>query len=352
MINNLQVLRAFGAIMIFIHHFGFNEPISRTFGDFAVAIFMILSGFVLCAAHQEKYIETGKSPSIKIFICKRIFKIYPLYIVSLFVMLYLYRFNCNPIAILLDIFLLQSWIPNAEYYFSGNGPAWFLSSIFFCYFMFFPLLKLITHRYEKLKYYIIGIIYIIYFIIVLIIPTPWENAIIYINPIMQTTSFLLGIILWQIYKRFNNYKPGYYIVILAICICVIFDIIAIQYNIQERYTLSSWWWIPSSVLVISLSLTDPIDNAISKIIKNKFILAFGNASFSFYVIHVPWIIATRILMNKLNINLTLGVEFALSLTLLIPISIIINRYFDKPSYKLLNNIFKTSQLKPNAVSKQ
>lgn len=352
MINNLQVLRSIGAIMIFIHHFGFNEPISRSIGDFAVAIFMMLSGFVLCAAHQEKYVKTKSHPTIKYFICTRILKIYPLYFVSLLVMLYLYRFEGNPVAIILDLLLLQSWIPNSEYYFSGNAPAWFLSSIFFSYLIFFPFIKLITGKSRIIKYVVIGSIYTVYLLLVLTIPSQWVTAIIYINPVMQSACFILGIILWQLYNKVKSYNVNYISVLVAVLVCVIFDIIAIKYNIPERFTLAIWWWFPASTLILSLSMTDRLNNIISKILKNKHILAFGNASFSFYLIHVPWLVTTRIIMHKLNINIPLGLEFALSLTLLIPISILINKYFDKPSYTLLNKALNKSLIKLQRSSTQ
>ena len=54
--------------------------------------------------------------------------------------------------------------------------------------------------------------------------------------------------------------------------------------------------------------------------------------------YMPWLHTTRGTMSKLNIDLPLIVEFAISLPLLVIVSIIVNRFFEIPVSHCLNSL--------------
>lgn len=62
----------------------------------------------------------------------------------------LFEFGRN---IILQLFLLQSWYPDAGVNVSLNGVAWYLSTATFLYFMFPYIMMLIKKIYEKKFYY-------------------------------------------------------------------------------------------------------------------------------------------------------------------------------------------------------
>ena len=70
MIKSLQSLRGVAAIMIVAHHFGFNSGMVDSFGDCAVAIFMMLSGFVLTLGYHER-VAAGYHIPFRNFMLKR-----------------------------------------------------------------------------------------------------------------------------------------------------------------------------------------------------------------------------------------------------------------------------------------
>jgi exopolysaccharide production protein ExoZ len=46
-INNIQVLRAFAALVVAITHTGYHFPSMHPFGSFGVDVFFVISGYVM-----------------------------------------------------------------------------------------------------------------------------------------------------------------------------------------------------------------------------------------------------------------------------------------------------------------
>lgn len=146
MIQNLQSLRGLAAILIFYHHYGFSSTIVQSFGDFGVVFFMMLSGFVLYMSAERRRNIEGKIPTARKFMQSRLTKIYPLYLLCWISAIIIMPYSGSQIGKILGLFALQSWVPAADVYFSGNAVAWFISDIIFCYLLFTPIHRLIINR--------------------------------------------------------------------------------------------------------------------------------------------------------------------------------------------------------------
>lgn len=71
-------------------------------------------------------------------------KLYPLHLLLTIACFIYFGINRNRvIQLVINTFLIQSWIPADGAYFSLNGVSWYLSSSVFCYFMFPYLSRLI-----------------------------------------------------------------------------------------------------------------------------------------------------------------------------------------------------------------
>lgn len=161
MIYSLQTLRALGAIFIVIHHLGFKNSIVASMGDCAVSIFMMLSGFVLTAAFYDRA-KRKQLPSFRSFIIKRLVKIYPLYFVGMLFMMGLDKFHISPKIAAADFLMLQSWVPDNNWFFSANAPLWFVSDLMLCYCLFLPVLKVLVGNRQFFKYSVARFIPLIY----------------------------------------------------------------------------------------------------------------------------------------------------------------------------------------------
>lgn len=162
-IHSLTVLRFFAAIIVALHHtvnyFSWPHLVSvkelAINGWLCVDFFFILSGFVLMWSfkpNEQKYS----------FIWKRIIRIYPLHIITLIISIIAYYTLGNALAgynggikgSILNLFLLQAWLPNNKSILSSwNGVSWSLSvemffyitaPILFCFLLRFKSLKILT----------------------------------------------------------------------------------------------------------------------------------------------------------------------------------------------------------------
>ena len=135
MINTLTSLRFFFALAVFAHHVIANvnrfinlpENISRILdeGFIGVGFFFILSGFVLTYSYQNKILTNTVSK--KDFYIARFARIYPMHLLTLlFVLIKSYviftpeiPFNIG--LFFTNLFLLQSFVPVYDVYFSFNS---------------------------------------------------------------------------------------------------------------------------------------------------------------------------------------------------------------------------------------
>ena len=118
-------------MMIFMSHFAYRDI--RAFdagGDCGVAFFFMLSGFVCSLGYGHRLREGTFNYAG--FIWKRFMKLYPLHLLCLLFYLVVSHSPLD-LKVLLNILLLQSWVPDADWYFSCNSVSWFLSSLLFCY---------------------------------------------------------------------------------------------------------------------------------------------------------------------------------------------------------------------------
>lgn len=165
MITSLQALRWFAIFAIFLSHLNFFEKSEYALlyqylffsgGPVGVSIFIILSGFVITINYYNKTSDLSFT-NAKRFTLKRIQKFYKLHILTLLLALpfaiaaivknYDLIFN-NLIKLLLNLLLLQSFVPMQGVYFSCNAVSWYLSTsllFYLCtYFIFKLLHKMVT----------------------------------------------------------------------------------------------------------------------------------------------------------------------------------------------------------------
>src|SRR6476619_697205 len=114
------------------HYFGFKAGYS------GVSFFYVLSGYVLTLNYRDK---VGTWSGRWHFWWKRVARIYPLHVLTLVISI--------PIALsrtgwLVNLALLQSWVPKASFYSSFNAPAWSISNEAFFYATFPALLALLV----------------------------------------------------------------------------------------------------------------------------------------------------------------------------------------------------------------
>ena len=140
-IKSLELLRAVAFIGVFLTHVGIKEL--EILGGFSVTLFFILSGFVTTI--KENIIDQDSSLiNCYKYMKKKIAKIYPLHIITTFLMLpFLFvglgkeSIKTAFIKLVLNALLIQEWFPFGEM--SINGVSWFLCTIVFANFVFLKI---------------------------------------------------------------------------------------------------------------------------------------------------------------------------------------------------------------------
>ena len=339
MIHPLTSLRFFFAFMVFFSHINFlfrsfdNSVYNYIYslvdireGHLGVSFFFILSGFVLAYAYKEK-ILSNKISYIN-FIKARIFRIYPLHFMTLLFaiiisIVYVDNWFTYLQKIFSNLFLLQSFIPSEEYYFSFNGVAWSISNEMFFY-VLFPIIIKFSNKVNLL-------IVVLTLICPFILKIDNEHWFYYINPLFRLSDFILGILLFSLHCKIKSKKLSF-----INKNCTIFEIVALlifvlffyfHSAIPELFRWSIYYWTPMLLIIFIFSFQT---GKISKMLSYNFFVYLGKISFAFYMVHQLVIKFLWMITNKINIPISGWILIAIAFILSLLISHFTYKYFEKP----------------------
>ena len=271
MIESLQSLRIIFVAMVFMSHFALNTTPFDYGGDCGVAFFFMLSGFVLSHAHGGQVADGSYAAGR--FFKKRLFKLYPLHLLCLLFTIAIHAgrlTSADYVRLLPNFFLIQSWFPQSDIYFSGNGVSWFLSDLLFMY-LLFPCLYKRIHR-ARLRNLALAAIALTgaYVAFILLIPEDNVRWFVYVLPVSRLADFSIGIITCRICQetalpsRFSSQsyigKTAIELSLIAVlaCWCAAYP------SINPRVRTSLIFW---------------------TCLHKKFLLWLGRISFEIYMVH-------------------------------------------------------------------
>ncbi|MEB4781444.1 acyltransferase [Paenibacillus jamilae] len=301
-IQTLQSWRFFSFLGIFLLHVNIWAPTQSSTAAFGVSFFIVLSGFLLSLHYYDKVEEIPlKIRNCLSFAKQKISKIYLLHIITFIIAVILSIDSLQMTSSLnildfikraiVNIFLVQTWIPDPKYYYSFNAVSWYLSLSAFLYFMTIPLLKVIRKYMESKTIRIASIASIVIFQLLysMFIAKHAENIgyFTYIFPIFRVFDFFAGCILGSIFLeiRLDNkskYNKVRCTIFEALSIVAVF--IGIILNpIVPLSMKNSVCWLPITLIVIFIFSFEY--GFISKAISNKFIIHLGNISAELFLIH-------------------------------------------------------------------
>ena len=271
MIATLQSLRFIFMMMIFMSHFSYCDIQSfDAGGDCGVAFFFLLSGFVCSLTYGQK-LRNG-SFCYANFIWKRFRKLYPLHLLCLLAFM-LVSHSVIDFKVLLNALLLQSWVPNPDWYFSCNSVSWFLSSLFFCY-LVFPWV------YCHLSRDLTLVVLVAYVTVYWLTPYEYINALLYVFPAVRFVDFLIGMLLCRLYERkelqFVNSWTELLIIMMLLITLVIYP------YTDAKFRNAPLYWIVLIPLILVFTQEKGI---VSRILKTKSMLFLGSLTMPFFLIH-------------------------------------------------------------------
>jgi peptidoglycan/LPS O-acetylase OafA/YrhL len=302
-IQTLQSWRFFAFLGIFLSHIQDWVPMETIFASFGVSLFIVLSGFLISLHHYDNIEKTSlKIENCFNFTINKISKIYLLHIITFFIavilLIHSYPENVNYIIELIinfviavpNIFLIQSWINDENFYFSFNGVSWFLSTLIFLYFITIPLLKIIKKYLTSMpkKIFVILLCIIFQKIISLFFYeycATDDNYFVYIFPPFRIFEYFSGCILGRIFieiKSEKRHKKNWFTLMEILAILLTILHVKVNYLISSCVGISVYR-LPVILIVI---LVFSFENGfISKCINNKFLINLGNISGELFLFH-------------------------------------------------------------------
>jgi peptidoglycan/LPS O-acetylase OafA/YrhL len=298
----------------------------------AVALFFLLSGFILAYSYENKIAE-GKSRGS--FWKARFARIYPVYLLSLLLALPFQPGLSKGVALPV-LAMVQAWNPwRPDLTGAWNYPAWSLSVEMFFY-LCFPLLQGHLGRCSRrsLMLHAGGAA-----LLALVLHTPTQGlgdrSPLYGRfvplPLLRLPEFLLGMALGNLFIRRQSARSSVAITLLAALTAAVL----LSAPIGQAVALVI---IPFSVLLYQLA--DP-SNAIGVLLSRGPMLLLGGASYSVYLLQAPVRDWVRVLSTKL---LGGGARFATPLTpvLLTLFSIVVFKLWEEPWRRGLRRWLRTS----------
>lgn len=257
-------------------------------GRLGVLFFILISGYFSNKDQKNTFLDNLK------IVKKRLLKFYPLYVLSLVVMIIIMFTSSDTkhlfIQFIADLLLIQSFLPfkGGTYFpYSLNTPAWYLSMIVFIWIVE-PFLHHLKNKYDNIQFiFIIFMTLLISLFIfdIMIQSTTLQRYFMYINPIVNMFIYMLGMTL--IAKVIKYKIPLSISLIFLIVTYFTKNIIPVDWRVCLLI-------IPTILLISSLiSSKHTIDNGVSNCIKH-----IGRNSMLILLTHYP----ICYIMRKLYFN--------------------------------------------------
>ncbi len=339
-IKSLTGIRGIAALwVVFLHYFESiytNKDIyvNKLFsnGIIAVDMFFLLSAFVMCMAYSEEFKWSISLSAYKVFIKKRLARVYPAYFFWVIMFLLIFDFSnlkFDYTKILVNLLLIQNLFTNSAI----AGVFWSLSSEWIMY-VIFPFLYFSLHK-IKIKHInlllilvcIIGI-YLLpsmnnYFIdfhrgLHMTPPSGFVGVVKGFNSVLRCFfAYVIGINLFLLIRNSFSIVSGFwlrffrYAAIIGLLLTPYFGKSVETYTFLFIYSI-----ILIAVLYLDKEKTDPI-------FESRTVYFLGQISYSIYLCHMFILVFVSILAKKfLSIQFDILQPYLVigSLILLIPIS--------------------------------
>ena len=291
MIRTLHSLRFVFIMLVVISHI---PPYRFDFGgEVGVAFFFILSGFVLAYAYGER-IRDGQFHHVQ-FLKKQFSKIYPLYLLTLVVMLLMNaRLGITygwPVHVS-HVLLLQSWIPDEDFYFANNGPAWFLSGLFFFYLIFPWLYKWLTETAFR-RLMLVGVLLLALYVFAVLSLAEYQEMF-YVFPLFRLPDFCLGILLARCYRTSQTSWLPERLRAMSAAMMTAWELLFVAWIVGAFFVFShmppvwryaSFFWIVLPPFIFAFILADKYRGLITALLHHPVLQSLGTITLEVYLLH-------------------------------------------------------------------
>ena len=335
----LDLFRVTAAVMVLlfhcnIHHDSSFGPLTGfvSMGAVFMTAFFMLSGYVLFLTYKDKSLV--QAPALKNFYLKRIFGIFPLYLVV--AVLYVVTLGQesvfqNLVLLPIELLGLQS-VFSTLFPVSHNGGTWFISCLLFAYLAFPLMQEVVKQMTTRTKWIALAVCVAVLFWSPLVVHT-FKTDSIYSNPFFRGLEFFIGVLLCSLPIRAGIAKllATWKALLVEVLLLVAGVSIAVRLNIfVGNYMLYDWIVIP---LFACMILT--LAGLKSPRLHNSAVLRYASAaSYAFFLAQTfnteieNWLFAACGIQNNV-------LRIAVSVALCAIIAVALHELVEKPCAKML-----------------
>ncbi|MDB5947118.1 MAG: hypothetical protein JWQ33_2144 [Ramlibacter sp.] len=304
-IDSLTGFRFVAAMMVFFSHYAIpgvtGTALRVTESGYAgVTLFFVLSGFVIAYNYLERFEEGMTGQTVGAYFAARLARLYPLYICFIAFGWLVKGSSTIPWA---HILAVQTWSPDAEFATSINGPAWSIGVEVFLY-LAFPLLlpvliwlrALSSLRRLSVATALVSVAMLcaaLYFALSGQNALPYQDPTsghrwLYRTPATRLGDFLLGIFGAVYVMRFAKTdratirRWGFVTLCAALLLLLL---LATRKNYRSAFSWDVAYALPGILLIVGLAINR--GTLFSRALASPALVLLGEASYAFYLVHVP-----------------------------------------------------------------
>jgi peptidoglycan/LPS O-acetylase OafA/YrhL len=333
--ETMNGLRGLAALVVLMYHRPeWYGSLCLPSGFLAVDLFFALSGFVIAYSYEEKL---SKDMNLSDFLALRLIRLYPLYMlgticsVSVIALSYYFNGHINDdnksgvFSIPFALFML----PTPDFYnklsalYPLNIPAWSL-----LFEVIVNVFYALTWRWWKPR--LLVLVMLVTAVLILMhseyADSGWNWDSFGFGLLRVLYSFPAGVMIYRLYRE--NSLPSYTVNSVAILVAFLIMLIAAYGRAAQFCAIFGF-----PLLVAAAVRSEP-----AALFRPLF-STLGSASYAIYSIHGPLMIFVKASLAKLGANSHPHVIGAVFLAAIIPLALLIDRWFDAPVRKSLHVIF-------------
>ena len=287
MIKQFNIIRFVLVLMIFLHH----EGLYQGGGCLSVSAFFILGGICMTLGYGSKVLNDDFSYIT--YMKNRVVKFFPLHWICLLAVLIPILCNgttYNNHALLANFYLLQSWIPEQDFYFSFNAVSWYLSDTLFLSLLFPILYNFLSRVGKKDQLFVLILVLCLYVLMIFVIPSnnQLRHAILYIHPVSRVMDFIIGIFIAELYKvlkgkeKVASFVKNHGIIVDAIIVISMLLSILISVLLPQNL-FALYYWPTLSCFFIAVMLVG--DTKMDRFMRHGLTQKITRCTFSFFMVH-------------------------------------------------------------------
>jgi peptidoglycan/LPS O-acetylase OafA/YrhL len=349
--SQLTFTRFIAAMAVVVFHWAYVWPGLNDWmwqyrlhvGPTMVSYFYVLSGFIMTSV----YLKPDGGLDRRRYWAARVARVYPVYLLGVVLMAIPFGLGVegtrlDPLALLLNVLLLQAWIP--QYALSLNSPGWSLSVEAFFY-LAFPWLLILMARMRSGRAMLVftATVWLLTQVVYhwgyrrLLGPNPVvSHELLHYHPLLHLNAFLIGMCAGILVKRNGQYLKTFgaqhrlaILAVLCLSAAVAIALMTRLNRVSDPILLSTTNGLIAPLFAVFVAALSIDNSRLSSILRLAPFVLLGEISYAVYILQIPvaWFLRMTFSGRWTVAPATL---FAIYLAVLIAASFLVYRYYEKP----------------------